>query len=44
MDKYQTYEYFNSENQYIIFITENKNNQLSSEEILNSVISLFEGE
>ena len=44
MDKYQTYEYFNNENQYIIFITENKNNILSSEEILSSVISLFEGE
>lgn len=44
MDKYQTYEYFNNENHYIIFITENKNNQLSNKEILDSVISLFEGE
>ena len=42
MDRYQTYEYFDNENQYIIFITENKNNQLSDTEIINSLIGLLE--
>lgn len=42
MDRYQTYEYFENENQYIIFLTENKNNQLSDSEIINSLIGLLE--
>ena len=42
MDRYQTYEYFDNGNQYIIFLTENKNNQLSDSEIINSLIGLLE--
>lgn len=42
MDRYQTYEYFDNGNQYIIFLTENKNNQLSDSEIMNSLIGLLE--
>lgn len=42
MDRYQTYEYFDNGNQYIIFLTENKNNQLSDIEIINSLIGLLE--
>jgi hypothetical protein len=41
MDKYQTYEYFEDENKDIIFITENKSNQLSEKEIVNSVLEWF---
>lgn len=41
LDKYQTYEYFEDENKMLIFITENKNKQLSSSEIINSVIGLI---
>ena len=42
MDRYQTYEYFDNGNQYIIFLTENKNSQLSDSEIINSLIGLLE--
>ena len=42
MDRYQTYEYFHNGNQYIIFLTENKNSQLSDSEIINSLIGLLE--
>lgn len=41
MDQYQTYEYFYDQDRYIIFITENKNNQLSGQEILKSIINLI---
>lgn len=38
MDKYQTYEYFEDGNKDILFITENKENQLSEKEIVDSVL------
>ena len=41
MDNYQTYEYFENENNKLIFITENKENKLTEKEIIDSVISLF---
>lgn len=41
MDQYQTYEYFYDQDRYIIFITENKNNQLTENEILKSIINLI---
>lgn len=41
MDKYQTYEYFESDNKMIIFINENKGNQLLENEIIDSVIKLM---
>lgn len=41
IDKGQTFEYFEDENSLIIFITENKENQLTKSEILNDIIQLF---
>lgn len=41
MDKYQTYDYFEDENKKIIFITENKEEQLPIDEIIESVINLL---
>lgn len=41
MDKYQIYEYFEDGNKDILFITENKENQLSKEEIINSILDWF---
>lgn len=38
MDKYQTYEYFEDGNKHILFITENKDKQLSEKEIVDSVL------
>lgn len=40
-DKYQTYEYFEDDDALIIFINENKENQLTKSEILNSMVELF---
>lgn len=42
MDKYQTFEYFEDENKKIIFITENKSNQLKENEIIESVLNILE--
>lgn len=41
MDKYQTYEYFEDENKKLIFVTENKNNQLENDEIIQNLINLL---
>lgn len=41
MDKYQTYEYFEDENKFIIFINENTENQLKKIEIFDSVIEIL---
>ena len=41
MDEYQTYEYSEDNNKLIIFITENKKNQLNKETIIKSVVDLF---
>ncbi len=41
MDKYQTYEYFEDKDKYIVFITENSNNVLTNLEIFKSIINLF---
>lgn len=41
MDQYQTYEYFKEDDKMIIFITENSKKQLTTKEILESVINLF---
>ena len=41
MDKYQTYEYFEDNDKMIIFINENKSNQLDDKEIFESVINLL---
>lgn len=41
MDEYQTYEYFEDNNKMIVFINENKNNQMSDKEIFESVINLL---
>lgn len=41
MDKYQTYEYFEDGDRKIIFMTENRKNQLNDNEIINSVINLL---
>lgn len=38
MDKYQTYEYFEDGNKDILFITENKDKQLSEKAIVDSVL------
>lgn len=42
MDKYQTFEYFEDENKKIIFITENKSNQLKENEIIESLLNILE--
>ena len=41
MDKYQTYEYFEDKDKYILFVTENSNNVLTNLEIFKSIINLF---
>ncbi len=41
MDKYQTYEYFEDENKKIIFINENKENQLTKIDILNNIVEML---
>ena len=41
MDQYQTYEYFESDDRCLIFITENKNEILSNNEILTSILNLI---
>ncbi len=41
MDKFQTYEYFQDDNKMIVFINENSKNQLTNEEIFNSIVELF---
>lgn len=41
MDKYQTYEYFEDNDKMIVFINENKGNQMSNKEIFKSVINLL---
>ena len=41
MDNYQTYEYFEKDGNYLIFITENTNNLLSNEEILTNILNLI---
>ena len=41
MDKYQTYEYFEDKDKYIVFVTENSNNVLTNLEIFESIIKLF---
>ena len=41
MDQFQTYEYFEDDNNMIIFITQNTNKQLEDEEIIKSVIDLL---
>lgn len=42
MDRYQTYEYFEDDNKKIIFVTENKTNQLTKKEIIDSVLALIQ--
>lgn len=39
-DAYQTYDYCEDENKMIIFISENKENKLTNNEIFNSIIAL----
>ena len=41
LEKYQTYEYFRDENKMITFITENKENAMTNNEIFNSIIDLM---
>ena len=41
MDKYQTYEYFEDKDKYIVFVTENSANVLTNLEIFESIIKLF---
>lgn len=41
MDEYQTYEYFEDNEKMIVFINENKNNQMDDKEIFESVINLL---
>ena len=41
MDPYQTYEYFEDDDKMIIFITENTEKQMTSKEIIESVIELL---
>ena len=41
MDKYQIYEYFEDNDKMIIFVTQNKTNILTDENIFNSVIELL---
>ena len=41
LEKYQTYEYFKDENKMITFITENKENAMTNNEIFNSIIDLM---
>lgn len=41
MDQYQTYEYFEDGDKMIIFMNENKNNQMMNKEIIQSIINLI---
>lgn len=41
LDRYQTYEYFNDDDKYVIFVTENKNNLLKENEIFESLVRLI---
>ena len=41
MDKFQTYEYLKDSNNKIIFITENKLNQISNDNILEDIINIL---
>lgn len=41
MDQYQTYEYFEDGDKMIIFMNENKNNQMTNKEIIQSIINLI---
>lgn len=41
LDAYQTYDYCKNENKTIIFISENKDKKMSSDEIFLSVLSLM---
>lgn len=41
LEEYQTYEYFSDENKMIIFITENKDNKLTNDEIFESILNLL---
>ena len=40
LEEYQTYEYIQYENKIIIFISENLENKLTSNEIFDSIIEL----
>ena len=41
IDKYQTYEYFEDNSSLIVFINENKEGQLTKNEIISSLVELF---
>jgi len=41
LDRYQTYEYFQDDDKMIIFMNENTKKQMTSKEIMQSVIDLF---
>lgn len=41
-EKYQTYEYFEDENKMIIFITENKDDEMTNKEIFQSIVDLID--
>lgn len=41
MDKYQAYEYFSDSNRMILFLTENKNNLISDDEIIENALSVM---
>lgn len=41
LDRYQTYEYFQDDDKMIVFMNENSKKQMTSEEIIKSVIDLF---
>lgn len=41
IDKYQTYEYFEDNSSLIVFINENKDGQLTKNEIIDSMVELF---
>ena len=42
LEQYQTYEYFKDEDRMIIFITENKESQLTKNEIFESIMDLID--
>ena len=42
MDAYQTYETFSSQDTMLIFLTQNKENKLKSQEIVNDLVSLLQ--
>lgn len=42
LEEYQTYEYFKDEERMIIFITENKENKMTNEEIFKSILDLMD--